>query len=169
MTDVAGEVCDGFFFHPFTTDRYLRDVTMPALERGRAKAAERRLDGFEVAGPAFTCVGRNDDELAAAIKGTKDQIAFYASTPAYRPVLELHGWGDLQSELNALSKRGQWSQMGDLIDDEVLHEFAVVGDPATVAKGLTERWEGVADRISLYTPYPIDPAVTNDVVAAIKG
>ncbi|HEX2383984.1 MAG TPA: LLM class flavin-dependent oxidoreductase, partial [Acidimicrobiales bacterium] len=99
----------------------------------------------------------------------KDQIAFYASTPAYRPVLELHGWGDLQSELNGLSKRGLWSEMGDLIDDEVLCEFAVVGDPATVAKGLRDRWEAVADRISLYTPYRVDPAVTDDVVTVIKG
>jgi probable F420-dependent oxidoreductase len=169
MTEVAGEVCDGFFFHPFTTDRYLRDVTIPALERGRANSTNDGLEGFEVAGPAFTCVGRSEAELAAAIKGTKDQIAFYASTPAYRPVLELHGWGDLQSELNGLSKRGLWSEMGDLIDDEVLCEFAVVGDPATVAKGLRDRWEAVADRISLYTPYRVDPAVTDDVVTVIKG
>ena len=84
MTEVAGEVCDGFFFHPFTTDRYLREVTLPALERGRAKAGRPGLDGFTLAGPAFTCVGRDEAELAVAVKGTKDQIAFYASTPAYR-------------------------------------------------------------------------------------
>jgi probable F420-dependent oxidoreductase len=168
MTEVAGEVCDGFFFHPFTTQQYLRQVTVPALERGRAQAGRGGLDGFVLAGPAFTCVGRDDEELARAMKGTKDQIAFYASTPAYRPVLECHGWGELQSELNALSKRGRWSEMGDLIDDAVLHEFAVIGDPATVAKGLCDRW-GVADRISLYTPYLIDEAVTNEVAAAITG
>jgi probable F420-dependent oxidoreductase len=169
MTEVAGEVCDGFFFHPFTTAQYLREVTIPALERGRAKAGLGGLDSFVVGGPAFTCVGRDDDEVARAIRGTKDQIAFYASTPAYRPVLELHGYGELQPELNALSKRGRWSEMGELIDDTVLHEFAVVGDPATVAKDLCDRWEGIADRISLYTPYPVDGAVTNEVAAAIGG
>ncbi len=129
MTEVAGEVCDGFFVHPFTTDRYVREVTLPALERGRAKAGKGDLDGFTVAGPAFTCVGRDEAELAVAIKGTKDQIAFYASTPAYRPVLDLHGWGDLQPELTRLSKEGRWSDMGDAIDDELLHAFAVVGEP----------------------------------------
>ena len=136
MTETAGEVCDGFFFHPFTTDRYLREVTLPALRRGRAAAGHADLDGFAIAGPAFTCTGRDERELAAAIKGTKDQIAFYASTPAYRPVLDLHGWGDLQPELTRLSKEGRWSEMGDAVDDELLHAFAVVGEPAAVGRGL---------------------------------
>src|SRR5213079_694032 len=97
------------------------------------------LDGFEVAGPAFTCVGRDDDELAAAIKGTKNQIAFYASTPAYRPVLELHGWGDLADRLGALARRQAWPEMGAAIDDDVLATFAVGGDAAAVAAGLRDR------------------------------
>ena len=91
MTEVAGEVCDGFFFHPFTTERYMDEITLPALRRGRASAGLDDLDGFALAGPAFTCVGRDEAELATAIAGTKQQIAFYASTPTYRPVLDLHG------------------------------------------------------------------------------
>jgi probable F420-dependent oxidoreductase len=169
MTEVAGEVCDGFFFHPFTTDRYLREVTMPALERGRGKAAKSGLDDFTIAGPAFTCVGRNEEELARAIKGTKDQIAFYASTPAYRAVLDLHGWGDLQPELTRLSKEGRWSDMGDAIDDELLHAFAVVGAPAEVAKGLRERWGGLADRITLYATYQADPAIWPELIDALRA
>ncbi len=169
MTEVAGEVCDGFFFHPFTTDRYLREVTMPALERGRAKAGRLSLDDFVLAGPAFACVGRDENEMAAAIKGTKDQIAFYASTPAYRPVLELHGWAALQPELTRLSKEGRWSDMGDAIDDELLHAFAVVGDPVSVGKGLRDRWADIATRLTLYTTYPIDPAVSLEVVDAIRA
>ena len=102
MTEVAGEVCDGFFFHAFTTPSYLREVTIPALERGRLAAGAGPLEGFTVAGPAFTCVGRNDEELELAIRGAKEQIAFYASTPAYRGVLEHHGWGDLQPELTRM-------------------------------------------------------------------
>lgn len=168
MTEVAGEVCDGFFFHPFTTDRYMHEVTLPALVRGRAKAGKPSLDGFVIAGPAFTCTGRDEGELAMAIKGTKDQIAFYASTPAYRPVLELHGWGDLQPELTKLSKAGRWSEMGDAIDDELLHTFAVVGEPEAVGKALRHRWSPVADRITLYATYGSDPAIWPLVVSAIK-
>jgi len=93
MTEVAGEVCDGFFVHPFTTRRYMDEVTLPALERGRAKSD--RPD-FVVNGPSFVAIGRDETELADAIRGTKEQIAFYASTPAYRGVLELHDRGELQ-------------------------------------------------------------------------
>jgi probable F420-dependent oxidoreductase len=168
MTEVAGEVCDGFFFHPFTTERYLREVTVPALERGRAKAGHAGHDGFALAGPAFACVGRDEAELATAIKGTKDQIAFYASTPAYRPVLELHGWGELQPELTRLSKEGRWSDMGDAIDDELLHAFAVVGGPAEVGAGLRDRWGSIATRLTLYATYRSDPSVWPEVVAALR-
>ena len=168
MTEVAGEVCDGFFFHPFTTDRYVREITQPALMRGRAKAGRTDLDGFTVVGPAFTCAGRDETELAAAIKGTKDQIAFYASTPAYRSVLDLHGWGDLQPELTRLSKEGRWSEMGEAIDDEVLHAFAVVGTPAEVGKGLRQTWGDVAGRITLYAPYQADPSLLAEVLDATR-
>ena len=110
-------------------------------------------------GPAFATIGRTDEELARAVAGTKSQIAFYASTPAYRPVLDLHGWGDLQPELTAMTKEGRWPELGSRIDDEMLHTFAVVGAPAQVGRGLRERFEGVATRISVYTPYEIDPAL----------
>ena len=168
MTEVAGEVADGFFFHPFTTQRYLREVTLPALERGRATSG-LGLDGFTIAGPAFVCVGRDEAEMAAAVKGTKNQIAFYASTPAYRGVLDLHGWGDLQPELNRISKEGRWAEMGDVVTDDVLDALAVVGDPATAGRALRERWGDVATRISLYTPYPSDPSIWPEVVDAIRA
>ncbi|MGE3688376.1 MAG: LLM class F420-dependent oxidoreductase [Acidimicrobiia bacterium] len=169
MTEVAGEVCDGFFFHPFTTRRYLQEVTLPALHRGRSAAGHDGVDGFTVAGPAFTCVGRDDAELTTAIAGTKQQIAFYASTPTYRPVLDLHGWGDLQPELTSLTKQGRWSEMGGTIDDEMLHAFAVVGGPEEVGRGLRDRWGLVADRISLYATYRSDPAVWSAVIDAIRS
>ena len=168
MTETAGEVCDGFFFHPFTTDRYLRDVTLPAVRRGRAAAGHADLGGFAIAGLAFACTGRDERELAAAIKGTKDQIAFYASTPAYRPVLDLHGWGDVQPELTRLSKAGRWSEMGDVINDELLHAFAVVGEPAEVGRGLRKRWGDVATRITPYATYDADHSVWPDVIAALR-
>src|SRR3954452_16907977 len=147
MTEVAGEVCDGFICHGFTTERYLREVTIPALERGRAKAG-KTLEGFEISGPSFVVTGTNEEQLAAATKGTRQQIAFYGSTPAYRGVLELHGWGELQTELNSMSKQGKWEEMGELIDDEMLNTFAVVGEPEDVPKLLLQRFGDVMDRCS---------------------
>ena len=168
MTEVAGAVCDGFFFHGFTTPSYLQEVTMPALLRGRASAGKDSLDGFTIAGPAFLCVGRSEEELAAAIQGTKQQIAFYASTPAYRGVLEHHGWGDLQPELTRMSKEGKWTEMADLIDDDVVRTFAAVGDVPEVAQQLQERWKSVT-RLSFYLPYRADDPLRNELLAALQS
>ena len=95
--------------------------------------------------------------MATAKQGVQQQIAFYGSTPAYRPVLELHGWGDLQPELNNLSKQGEWVKMGDLIDDDVLNAFAVVAEPDQIGAELKKRYAGVVDRCSFYAPYRTDP------------
>jgi probable F420-dependent oxidoreductase len=156
MTEVAGEVCDGFLCHGFTTERYLREVTLPALERGAAKAG-RTLADIEISGPAFVVTGTNEEEMAASVQGTKQQIAFYGSTPAYRGVLELHGWGGLQDDLNKMSKEGKWKEMGELITDEILDTFAVVAEPEKLAEGLHGRYGDVVSRISFYAPYASDP------------
>lgn len=168
MTTVAGEVADGFLFHPFTTPRYLKDVTLPALHRGNARAGRTELRDFTVSGPVFACVGRNEEELREAIRATKNQIAFYASTSAYRAVLELHGWAELQPELNRWSKSGRWDRMGELIDDETFSAFAVYGGVAEVAAALQRRWGKLANRISLYTPYDVDPTTLGSLVAALR-
>jgi probable F420-dependent oxidoreductase len=168
MTEVAGEVCDGFICHSFTTERYLREVTIPALARGREKVG-KSMDGFEIVGPSFVVTGATDEELEAAAAGTRQQIAFYGSTPAYRPVLELHGWGDLQTELNTLSKRGDWVQMGRLIDDDILGTFAVVGAPEAIGAELRRRYGDVVSRVSFYAPYASDPDRWGKVLADIKG
>jgi len=168
MTEVAGEVADGFLCHGFTTERYLREVTIPALERGRAKAG-KSLDGFEVVGPSFVVTGSTEEELASASKGTKQQIAFYGSTPAYKPVLDLHGWGGLQDELNTLSKQGKWVEMGDLIDDEILTTFAVVGEPETIGPELHTRYGDCIQRISFYAPYRSDPDRWRKVLEDVKA
>jgi probable F420-dependent oxidoreductase len=168
MTEVAGEVCDGFICHGFTTERYLREVTIPALHRGREKAG-KSMEGFEIVGPSFVVTGETDEALEQASAGTRQQIAFYGSTPAYRPVLELHGWGDLQAELNTLSKRGDWVEMGKLIDDEILNTFAVVGTPEQIGPELHRRYGDVISRISFYAPYANDPDRWGKVIADIKG
>jgi probable F420-dependent oxidoreductase len=168
MTEVAGETCDGFICHGFTTEKYLREVTLPALERGRAKVG-KTMEGFEIVGPSFVVTGANEADMQAAEAGTRQQIAFYGSTPAYRGVLDIHGWGGLQEELNALSKQGKWVEMGTLIDDEVLNTFAVVGEPETVAPELHRRYGDVIQRISFYTPYKTDPARWSKVLADVKA
>lgn len=167
MTEVAGEVCDGFLCHGFTTEKYLREVTMPALARGRAKAG-KTMEGFEIVGPSFVVTGTNEEEMKAASAGTRQQIAFYGSTPAYKGVLDIHGWGGLQEELNGLSKQGNWVEMGNLITDEILNTFAVVGEPERVAPELVTRYGDVIDRISFYAPYKADPVRWLPVIDALK-
>jgi probable F420-dependent oxidoreductase len=168
MTQVAGEVADGFLCHGFTTRQYLDEVTLPNLAKGRAKAG-KSMDGFQLAGPMFVVTGRDEAEMVEAAKGVKGQIAFYGSTPAYRPVLELHGWGDLQEELNRLSKEGRWAAMGDLIDDDMLATFAVVAPIDRVAGALKDRWGDVLDRLSFYAPYDTGRAQWDEVIADLKA
>jgi probable F420-dependent oxidoreductase len=168
MTEVAGEVADGFFVHPFSTTRYIEQVTLPALLRGREKAGKAGLDGFAICGPSFVTVGRTEEELAAAVFGTKKQIGFYGSTPAYKAVFELHGWGDAQPELNTLSKQGRWDDMASVITDEMLAEFSIVGTPAEVGKGLVDKIGKIYTRATLYTPYEADEAMWPAVLDAAR-
>jgi len=156
MTEAAGEVADGMFCHGFSTERFVREVTLPALRRGAEKAG-RELDGFEISAPSMVVAADTDAELEAGLAVIRQQIGFYGSTPAYRPVLELHGWGDLQDELNALTKRGAWDQIGDLITDEMVHAFAIVGSPEEAVEEARRRYGDVATRISLSVPEGADP------------
>ncbi|HEX6115940.1 MAG TPA: TIGR03617 family F420-dependent LLM class oxidoreductase [Solirubrobacterales bacterium] len=153
MTETAGEVADGILCHAFSTERYVREATLPALERGFAKAGRSR-DGFEITAPAFVVARDSEQERAEGIAAVKKQIAFYGSTPAYRPVLELHGWGELQDELKELTKRGEWDRMPELIDDELVDTFAVVGTPEEAVAEVRRRYGDVATRITL--PLPAD-------------
>jgi len=164
MTRVAGEVADGFLCHGFTTERYLREVTVPALTQGRADLA-----GFEVCGSPLVVTGRTEEEMNQARRGVREQIAFYGSTPAYRPVLELHGWGALSEELHTLSRQGRWQQMGTLVDDQVLDAFAVTAEPGQVAAELLRRYGDIMTRMTLYTPYAIDAAVTRQIAADLQS
>jgi probable F420-dependent oxidoreductase len=168
MTEVAGEVCDGFICHGFTTERYLREVTLPALARGRAKAG-KSMEGFEIVGPSFVVTGNDESEMTAAELGTRQQIAFYGSTPAYKGVLELHGWNGLHEDLNALSKKGGWVEMGNLIDDEILNTFAVVAEPEQIAPELLRRYGDVIQRISFYAPYKMHPDRWRQVLVALQA
>jgi probable F420-dependent oxidoreductase len=156
MTRLAGEVADGLLAHGFTTARYLRERTLPVLAEGLA-AAGRSREEVTVSLPGFVVTGRSDAERAEAAAAVKATIAFYGSTPAYRPVLELHGWDSLADELHALSvsrREDKWTAMRDLVDDEVLSTFAVVGEPQEVGPAVRERFDGLVDRFSVYASYP---------------
>ena len=166
MTAVAGEVADGFLCHGFTTERYLREVTLPTLAGARPGG---ELAGFEVSGSPFVVTGRTDEEMSEARRGVREQIAFYGSTPAYRPVLELHGWGALSEELHGLSRLGKWKEMGEAIDDQVLDAFAVTAEPDQVAAALLHRYGDIMTRMTLYTPYAIDPGVIGQIVAGLQA
>ncbi|MCM4080325.1 TIGR03617 family F420-dependent LLM class oxidoreductase [Paractinoplanes hotanensis] len=152
MTQTAGRVADGLLAHPLTSEAYLRERTRPVLREARGGD----LGDFTVCLSAMVVLGADEAARSRAEQAVKGQIAFYASTAAYRPVLELHGWGDLADQLNGLSRRQAWAEMTALISDEVLDTFAVTGD---VAAGVRSRFGGLVDRISLYTPYDVDPAL----------
>ena len=165
MTAVAGRVADGLLVHPLTSTAYLREKTVPALRQARGG----NLDGFTLGLSALVVLGADEAARRVADRAVRGQIAFYASTPAYRPVLDQHGWGELADRLNGLSRRQAWAEMADEIDDEVLATFAVSGDAATVARGLRERFGDLIGRISLYTPYETDPADLATVREGVRG
>jgi probable F420-dependent oxidoreductase len=148
MARLAGEICDGVRVHPLATAAYTRDVILPAVERG-AKKAGRTPKEIDVVATPFVVTGATRDEVEAAKAGTRQHIAFYASTRTYHAVLEHHGWGETGRTLHAMSTEGRWGEMGRLIDDEMLAEFAVIGTYNEVAPALAERWRGICSTLFL--------------------
>lgn len=168
MTEVAGEVGDGMICHAFSTERYVREVTVPLLEAGR-RAAGREGESFELIAPGFVVAADDADELAAGVASVKEQIGFYGSTPAYHPVLDLHGWGELGERLNRMSKRGEWDRLAEEIDDEVVDAFAVVGSPEEVVAELVRRYGDVATRLTLPLPDRPDMDRWAPLLAELRG
>ena len=146
LARVAGELCNGFLVHPFHSPRYLKEVLLPAVSAGLEKAARKRSE-ISLAVSAFVATSAEEQRFA------RSQLAFYASTPSYRAVMALHGWGAVAEQLSALAGRGAWDAMPPLITDEMLREFCLVADEADLAGALTERYAGLADRISLYSAF----------------
>jgi probable F420-dependent oxidoreductase len=170
MTRLAGEVADGLLVHGFTTERYLRERTLPALEEGLAVSGRSRQQ-VAVTLPGLVVSGPTEEEMAEAAAAVKATIAFYGSTPAYRPVLELHGWEALADELHALSisrREDKWTAMRDLVDDEVLATFAVVAAPTDVAAEVHRRYDGMVDRFSVYASYPATLDLWDPLAAAFR-
>ncbi|MEM7273872.1 MAG: TIGR03617 family F420-dependent LLM class oxidoreductase [Actinomycetota bacterium] len=156
MLKTAAEVADGLIVHPFCTERYLKEVIVPRLEPSLADRG-RSLDDFEIQYPVFVVSGSDEERFDKAKAAIKHRIGFYGSTPAYKPVLDLHGWGDLQPHLRTMTKENRWDELGSQITDEMLETFAVVGEPDTVAGTIRERFGGVIDSVVLD---PTTPAET---------
>jgi probable F420-dependent oxidoreductase len=146
LARLAGEMAQGFHAHPFHTSRYLREMILPAIEQGAAKAGRSRAE-IKISTSAFVVTSPEEEAFVRA------QIAFYASTPSYRPVMELHGWEDIASQLSALAASGSWTDMAGLIDDDMLREFAVIASPADLPSALLESYQGLVDRLGLYIPF----------------
>lgn len=147
MTRVAGEVADGMIVHAFSTEEYLRKVTLPEIEKGLALSGRKRED-FQITYPCFVVTGTDEQSFAQARETVSRQIGFYGSTPAYKGVLDSIGAGELQPVLNTMSKEGKWKEMGELITDDILRKFAIVAEPKDVASEMKKRYGDIIDRTS---------------------
>lgn len=149
---LAGEVAQAFHLHPLHTAAYLREVLLPAIETGLARVGKRRQD-FKVVGSVFVITGDSPEELRQRREEVRQQVAFYASTPSYRRVLEHHGWGDIGERLSQLARQGRWAEMAAALPDEVLQAVAIEAGPADVPYRILERYSGLLDRVAIYMPY----------------
>ena len=171
MSRLAGEVCDGYHVHPFHTVRYLREVTLPAMRDG-AGAAGRSLDQVQMASSVMVVTGRDESQIEEARLGVRQQIAFYASTPAYRRVLDAHGW-DFGPGLAGLARMGRWERMADLIPDEVVAEVAVEAPVDRLGSAIRARYEGILDRVGCYSIGDSVSSITDEewatILAQVRG
>ena len=168
MTEAAGEVADGMLLHPFHTERSLEKVMMPSLQRG-LQASSRTLADFALFAHVIIVTGRNQAEYQSALAMARNQIAFYASTPAYRSVLETEGRPELQPELRQMTKEGRWHEMAAKIDDDLLGKIATVGTPKEVAEVLRRRYGSLASRLAFASPFPIAPECAADIIGALRA
>jgi probable F420-dependent oxidoreductase len=157
LAKLAGEIAQGFHIHPFHTVRYLQETMLPAIAAGAEKAGRSRA-ALKLSCAAFVVTGRNADEMGAHKTEIKRQIAFYASTPSYSPVLQTHGMGDLQEHLSSLARQGNWRGMGDAIPDDLLEQIAVIAPMDELAQAVKARYDGILDRVGYYFPFAPDDA-----------
>jgi probable F420-dependent oxidoreductase len=170
LSRLAGELCQGFHVHPFHTTRYLDEVVIPAISKGATKAG-RTIDDVELATTVFVMTGETEAEVEQAMDPVRQQIAFYASTPSYLPVLEAEGW-DFGGELNAMSKRGQWQEMSALVPDEAVTTVGIAAPIDRLAGAIRDRYGDRVQRIGFYTIGPgfhTDPDALRQVIAGLKA
>jgi probable F420-dependent oxidoreductase len=161
---LAGELCEGFHVHPFHTPKYIAEFILPEIEKGLQKGGRTRKD-ITLASSIFIITGDTPEERARSREGVRQQIAFYASTPTYHPVFELHGWQDAAVELSRLAARGKWGEMPKLVSDEMLAVFAAEGSFAELPAMLKTRYDGLLDRIAYYHEGGTDDQMRSTVAA----
>jgi probable F420-dependent oxidoreductase len=167
MLRLAGEVCDGVRLHAFCTRRYMDEVVMRELREGMARGGRAR-EHFEIAGGGFIATGPDDAAVAKMVEWVRVRVAFYASTPAYWPVLEVHGLHELGRKLNVMSKAGQWDRMADEVSDDVVRLFAAVGTHREIAREIAQRFGGAADAVTLSGGYGVRQEIPPDLVQEIQ-
>jgi len=146
LAKLAGEICEGFHAHPFNSPKYLNEVLLPAIEDGLQKSGRKRKD-IAVSITPFAATTPEEESFA------RMRIAFYASTPSYKSVMDLHGWGETAEKLSRFASEGEWHEMPMLITDEMLAEFCLMTTQENLASDLKKRFVGIADRLTLYTPF----------------
>jgi len=151
MAQVAGEVADGLRPHPMCTPRYIREVLMPSFQKGAAKTG-RDPSGIAIAMKPLVATGPDEETLEKKIRDVRARVAFYASTPAYRPAFEIWGLGDLADRLSVLSREQRWEEMPGYIDDEMLNTYAVVGLYDEIADKIVDRFSGVLSHVGFSIP-----------------
>jgi len=168
MTEAAGEVADGMLLHPFHTERSLEEVLLPNLHKGLA-ASERELSDFTLCAQVLVVTGNDEAGFESARAMARNQIAFYASTPAYRSVLEAEGRGELQPELRQLTKQGRWHEMAALIDDGLLRQIAAIGTASEVAEILHGRYGALAQRLAFASPFPLPQDCASEIISRLRS
>ena len=165
MTEMVAATADGLLVHPFTTERFVHERLLPMVDQGLARSGRTR-DDFSLVVDVMVRAYRNDAEQEIADSGCRFNLGFYGSTPSYRPVLDTHGWGDLQPRLRALTKEGAWDQLASLWTDEMLGQLTVTGPPQEVGAELRRRFGSVASRIALSMPYEHDDSLVAEIIDA---
>jgi alkanesulfonate monooxygenase SsuD/methylene tetrahydromethanopterin reductase-like flavin-dependent oxidoreductase (luciferase family) len=149
MCQLAGELCQGFHVHPLHTVRYLQEAILPNIELGMAQSGRQRAN-IELSTSLFVIPSDDSEQRQRYEFNARQQIAFYASTPSYKPVFDLHGWGEIAEKLSALAARGQWADMPALISNDIIAEFALHGTWAELPSLVKAKYAGLLDRVSYY-------------------
>lgn len=168
MCAMAAEVADGLAVMPVTSEEFFNERTLPAVQQGLARRDSARGE-LEVLPELILCVGRNAEEQAVADAGCRGLLGFYSSTPAYKPVFDTVGRGDIQPVARSYTREGRWDELADLIDEHLLSTVSVRGTPAEVAAQIAARYSGHTDRVAVYTPYAMPEDLLIEIVDALHA
>lgn len=163
MLRVAGEVADGVRLHPFCTRKYIDDVVLSEVGAGLARTGRTRAT-FEITGGGFLATGPTDADVHKAREWVRGRVGFYGSTPAYYPVLAVHGLQDLGLKLNRLTREGAWDKLAAEVNDDVLDLFAASGRHDQIKAVIGERFAATSDAIGVNANPAVSAALPPDLI-----